>query len=74
MRLSLRTQHLVLTSLVAVSRVAEAGGIPQNVRTFYGGLKTCSNKLASGFWSSDSGPNSEPPPPAPLFLPQEFPY
>jgi len=40
-----------------------ARDIPSNVREFYNSLKLdgilgCSNKLATGFWSSDGGSNS----------------
>ena len=38
-----------LAPLVAVLHIATARNVPQNVRSFYNSLKTCSNKLAGGF-------------------------
>ena len=74
MRLSPSSGHLVLALLATASHVAAVSSVPQNVRNFYNaGLNgTCSHKLASGFWSSDNGPNSKLPSP-PLFF-QEPPH
>jgi len=58
-----------LAPLVAILHIATARNVPQNVRSFYNSLKTCSNKLAGGFWSSDSGQNSIMTP-----LPRYFPF
>ncbi len=53
--------RLLLSALVAASSTA-AVNIPSNVQNFYDSVKakgTCSNKLATGFYAKDNGPNSE---------------
>jgi hypothetical protein len=53
---------VVLSALVGAASVA-ARDIPSNVQSFYDSVKAkgaCSNKLATGFYSKDDGPNSEP--------------
>jgi hypothetical protein len=53
--------RVLLSALVGAAGVA-ARDIPSNVQTFYNTVKAqgaCSNKLATGFYSKDDGPNSE---------------
>ncbi|KAK1761600.1 family 75 glycoside hydrolase [Echria macrotheca] len=45
----------VLFVFLFISCAATARQVPQNLRNFYNTLTTCSNKLASGFWSTDGG-------------------
>jgi hypothetical protein len=52
--------RLLLSALVGAASVS-ARDIPSNVKNFYDSLKakgTCSNKLATGFYSKDNGPNT----------------
>jgi hypothetical protein len=49
-----------LISLLALA--AHARDVPANVQSFYNSIKsqgTCSNKLATGFYSTDGGANSK---------------
>lgn len=53
--------RVLLSALVGAAGVA-ARDIPSNVQTFYNTVKAqgaCSNKLATGFYSKDDGPNSK---------------
>lgn len=53
--------RFLLSALVGAATVS-ARDIPSNVKNFYDSLKakgTCSNKLATGFYSKDNGPNSK---------------
>ena len=54
--------RFLLSALVGAASVS-ARDVPSNVQSFYDSLKTkgaCSNKLATGFYSKDDGPNSKP--------------
>jgi hypothetical protein len=54
--------RVLLSALVGAASVS-ARDVPSNVRSFYDSLKakgTCSNKLATGFYSQSDGPNSKP--------------
>lgn len=54
--------HVLLSALAGAASVT-ARDIPSNVQNFYNSLKTkgnCSNKLATGFYARDDGPNSKP--------------
>jgi hypothetical protein len=51
-----------LVTCASLVLVTEQRDIPSNVQSFYDGLKkqgSCLNKLATGFYSTDDGPNSE---------------
>ncbi len=53
--------RLVLLSTLLGAASVTARDIPSNVQSFYDSVKakgTCSNKLATGFYSKDDGPNS----------------
>ena len=57
---SLLTPSLI--SLLAIA--AEARDVPSNIQSFYNSIKakgTCSNKLATGFYSTYDGANSKHP-------------
>ncbi|KAK0724301.1 family 75 glycoside hydrolase [Lasiosphaeris hirsuta] len=48
----------LLLALLGIAQVSQARDVPINIQNFYNTLKksgTCSNKLATGFWSKDSG-------------------
>ncbi|TVY59621.1 Endo-chitosanase [Lachnellula suecica] len=50
-----------LLAVLLAARHCAAGDIPSNVQSFYDGIKaagSCSNKLATGFYASDDGPNT----------------
>ncbi|KAK4248459.1 glycoside hydrolase [Corynascus novoguineensis] len=52
--------HVLLSALAGAASVT-ARDIPSNVQSFYNSLKTkgnCSNKLATGFYANDDGPNT----------------
>jgi len=53
--------YTLLTLALAASHCA-ARDIPSNIQSFYDGVKSagqCSNKLATGFYAEDDGPNSK---------------
>lgn len=57
----MQNRFLLLSTLMGAASVT-ARDIPSNVKNFYDSLKAkgaCSNKLASGFYSNDEGPNSK---------------
>jgi hypothetical protein len=52
--------RLFLSALACAASVS-ARDVPSNVRSFYNSLKSkgaCSNKLATGFYTKEEGPNS----------------
>lgn len=56
----MQNRFLLLSTLMGAASVT-ARDIPSNVKTFVDSIKskgTCSNKLATGFYAKDSGPNS----------------
>jgi hypothetical protein len=63
--------RVLLSALVAAAGTA-ARDIPSNVQTFVDAVKaqgTCSNKLATGFYAKDDGPNSKSSPHVELVKP-----
>lgn len=56
----MQNRFLLLSALMGAASVT-ARDVPANIRNFYDSIKakgTCSNKLATGFYSKDNGPNS----------------
>jgi len=53
-----------LVALVALAAQIQARDVPSNIQSLYNSIKsqgTCNNKLATGFYSTDGGPNSNLP-------------
>jgi len=53
---------LIILAALSLSSLGLARDVPANVRALYNSIVAqgqCSNKLATGFWSIDSGPNSK---------------
>ncbi|KAJ9161003.1 Endo-chitosanase [Coniochaeta hoffmannii] len=50
-----------LVALVALAAQIQARDVPSNIQSLYNSIKsqgTCNNKLATGFYSTDGGPNT----------------
>ncbi|KAK1752738.1 chitosanase [Echria macrotheca] len=59
----MRTLALLIASLIsgALLPAADAKEVPQNLRDFYNAVRkkgSCSNQLATGFYATDTGPNT----------------
>jgi hypothetical protein len=64
--------RLLLSALACAASVS-ARDVPSNVQSFYNSLKSqgaCSNKLATGFYTKEDGPNSASRIPLPLSSPK----
>jgi hypothetical protein len=58
----MRAQSLIPALLVLCGACVQARDVPQRLRDLYNGIKdrgSCSNELATGFWATASGSNSE---------------
>jgi hypothetical protein len=63
--------RLLLTALACAASVS-ARDVPSNVQSFYNSLKSngaCSNRLVTGFYNKEDGPNSTSRIPLPLSSP-----